>query len=612
MINKMRELAPVIMLVIIITFIGGTIFLDWGMNAGNGGRRVNTAGKVNGKEIPLSYFDQMVNQERQNLGQGRSEIPPQEYRMVPGQVWEREVSRILLQDILKKMKIGASAEEVFEYIKKNPMPGIDTASVFQTDGKFDTTKYVEFLNNPDNYDYYPWLRNVEQYTRDMIIPVQKLEHLLTSGVFPSRAEIEHQYFLDNQKVSFDYVKIETEKFQSDSSEISDEMINNYYKTNLDSFKIDEKQVQVYYVKIPKKATEKDFEIYKQEMVDLKKRIESSELPLAEAFGEEAKFESDDPGSASKGGDLGWFVKGRMVPAFDSVAFSMDTGEISEPVKTQFGYHIILVEDKKEEDGKVKVKARHILRKISPTIETLDMLSENCDSLRNEILKKGLKEAVKGKDGIEFDSTGFFQKGEPLPKIGYVNGAGQFAFSEDKEKISERLENKDGFYLLSVKRTIEEGTMPLDVARERIVETLQDSIRKSKAKEYANKTLEKIEPDSSLAQLQDSDSMLVSGKVDSVAVSDYIPGIGYNSKVAVIAASVPEGKLSDVIEYRDDFYIVKTLWKNSVDSIDWDSPQVKKIEEKLNMQKKQKVYLDWYTDYKAKADIVSNITDLYLD
>lgn len=612
MINKMRELAPVIMLVIIVTFIGGTIFLDWGMNVAGGSERINSAGKINGKEIPLSYFDQQVSQERQNLGQGNTELPPQEYRMVPQRVWDREVNRILLQNALKQMNIGASAEEVFEYIKSNPMPGIDTVSIFQTNGVFDTTKYIEFLNNPDNYDYYPWLVNIEKYTKEMIIPVQKLENLLTAGAFPSRAEIEHQYFLDKQKVSFEYVQVKGDKFSVDSSAVTEQKITEYYKSNPDSFKTDEKMVQVYYVKIPKKAVERDFEIYKQEMMELKLRIESSESALAEAFGKEAEFESDDQGSAKNGGDLGWFGMGRMVPEFDSVAFSIEPGKISDPIKSQFGYHIILVDDKKEVDGKVQVKARHILRKIGPTIETLDILSETCDSLRDDILKNGLAKAVTGKADIEFDSTGFFKKGEPIPGIGFVTGAGQFAFSEDKDNISERLENTEGFYLLSVKRTIPNGLIPLDVVREKIAKTIQETMVREKAKGYALEVAKKINADSSMVSMQDSDSLLVSGKADSASIASYIPGIGYSSKVAYVAASLPEGKLSDVVEYMDNFYIVKTLWKNTVDSVAWDSPDIGKIEERLKQQMKQKIYFDWYTSCKDKADIVCNINDLYLD
>jgi peptidyl-prolyl cis-trans isomerase D len=64
------------------------------------------------------------------------------------------------------------------------------------------------------------------------------------------------------------------------------------------------------------------------------------------FGDIAKKETEDPTGKSNGGELGWFSAGRMVPEFEKVAFAMKKGEISEPVKTQFGYHIIYVEDKK--------------------------------------------------------------------------------------------------------------------------------------------------------------------------------------------------------------------------------------------------------------------------
>jgi peptidyl-prolyl cis-trans isomerase D len=64
------------------------------------------------------------------------------------------------------------------------------------------------------------------------------------------------------------------------------------------------------------------------------------------FAEIAKKETEDPTGKANGGDLGWFSKGRMVPEFETVAFKMNKGDISEPIKTQFGYHIIMVEDKK--------------------------------------------------------------------------------------------------------------------------------------------------------------------------------------------------------------------------------------------------------------------------
>ncbi|MBW1719137.1 MAG: peptidyl-prolyl cis-trans isomerase, partial [Deltaproteobacteria bacterium] len=75
--------------------------------------------------------------------------------------------------------------------------------------------------------------------------------------------------------------------------------------------------------------------------DIKKKLENGK-----DFAELAKKYSDDPGTKDSGGDLGFFTKGRMVPEFESVAFSLKPGELSEPVKTNFGYHIIEVQEKK--------------------------------------------------------------------------------------------------------------------------------------------------------------------------------------------------------------------------------------------------------------------------
>ncbi len=610
MINKMREMAPTIMMIILVTFVGGTVFLNWGMNQGSGNGMIRLAGKINGKDIPGAAFDRAVNMERQKMQEENRDIPPQQSRMIPKQVWEREVNRILIHDAMTKMGLGASADEVFEYIKRNPLPGIDTVSVFQTNGAFDTSKYVAFLNDPDNYNHHPWLREFEAYTQMSLIPGQKLDILLNAGAVASKCEIEQQYRLDHQKAVFEYATVNSDMLTVDSSKITDDMVKKYYEAHKDSF-VSGDQADLYYVKIPKKITEYDENIYKQEMADLKSRIESSENKI-EAFIEEAKTESDDPGSAENGGDLGWFAKGTMVPQFDSVAFSLDTGKISDPVRSNFGYHIILVEGKEKRDGELKVKARHILRKVVPTIETIDQLSEQIDSLRSVMVEKGFVEAAKMSKDVEFDSTGLFEKGQMIPKIGYLSGAGRFAFSREKESISERLENNDALYLLAVKRTVKKGVQALDIVKPQIVKTLTDSLKKDMAKEYVDNLLKKVGNDGSLAALKDSEKNVNSGVTDTVTANDYIPGIGYRTKVAAAAIALPVGKVSSPVEYNNTYYIVKPLWKNTIDSIPWGSEEIKQAEMNLKQQQQQIMYRDWYMSYKNRAKIVSNIDEIYLD
>jgi hypothetical protein len=609
MINKMRVMAPIIMLVILIAFLG-TIFLDWGMNLTRRGRQMMPAGKINGKEISLSYFDKQVNLARQRMQDGDKEVPPQQYRMIPQQVWEQEVNKQLVKEVVEKLHLGASADEVFNYIKKNPLPGIDTVSAFQTDNKFDTSKYEQFLNDPMNYQQYRWLNEIENYTTNNIVPSQKLEQLLSAAAMPTPAEINYNYLKKNNKVVFEFVK--SGPVDLDSSAVSDEMLVRYYETNRDSFELED-NADIYYIKFAKEATEADEKFYREELLELRKRIENDDQPLAEAFAKEAEYMSDDEGTAKKGGDLDWFERGRMVGPFDSAAFTQEVGTISEPVKTSFGLHLIYVEAREERDSVLKVRARHILRKITPTIETLDLLAEKADSLRVVMLDEGFVTAANKEKGVVFDSTGLFEKGGPIPGIGYLSGTGAFISGKSDQPISERLENKDGFYLLAVKRIIKKGLMPLEDARKKILSTLIDSMSIAAGKARLD-SLRSLVPDTaSLAAISEIDSTFISGVTDTVGGGEYVAQIGYSSPVVAHAFSHPVGEITGVVEYDDNLFITKTLWKKPVDSVpSLGSPDMQRIAQMLRQQTAQKIYYEWYLSYKNSQNVVSNIDKIYLD
>lgn len=600
------------MLVILVSFVGGTIFLNWGMNLTGSGRKAPIAGKINGKEVPINRFDQLVNMERQRMQEGGKEVPPEQYRMIPQQVWEREVNQHLMRDVVEKLRLDASAEEVFNYIKRNPLPGIDTVAAFQTDGTFDTSKYVQFLNDPQNYQQYRWLHEVEAYTASTIVPAQKLETILGATAFPTPSEAGFQYEKKHRQVVYEYIKAQGSDFAVDSTAVTDAMITAYYSAHRDSFATDE-QADLYYIKLAKIATGADENFYLQEMGDVKMRIENAETPVGEAFADEAKIESDDETTAEKGGDLGWFARGAMVKQFDSVAFNLPIGTVSDPVKTKFGIHLIYVEAREERDGELKVHARHILRKIIPTMETLDLLVERADSLRSTMLEKGFVEVAKAESGIVFDSTGLFEKGKPVPGIGYLSGTGNFAFGDPDVTISERLENKDGVYLLNVKRRVEKGVVPLQDARDIIVKNLMDSLQVASAADYLADIRASLADTTSLASYSTIDSTVTSGVTDTVDGAKYVPQIGFSSPVTAKAMYLPEGTVSEVITYNGYCFLVKTLWKSTVDSLPGvATPEMMQIASQLQQQSQQQIYYEWYLHYKNKAKITSNVNDLYID
>jgi peptidyl-prolyl cis-trans isomerase C len=139
--------------------------------------------------------------------------------------------------------------------------------------------------------------------------------------------------------------------------ITDDEIETYYKGHEDEFTNPESvKARHILLKVPEGADDKAWQEAGSKAEDIKKKLENGE-----DFVELAKKYSDDPGSKNKGGDLGFFTKGRMVPEFESAAFSLKPGELSDPVKTKFGYHIIEVKEKKAASTKTLTEVQAQIR-----------------------------------------------------------------------------------------------------------------------------------------------------------------------------------------------------------------------------------------------------------
>ena len=359
------------------------------------------------------------------------------------------------------------------------------------------------------------------------------------------------------------------------------------------------------------------------MLEIRDRLlAEKEVPRSEAFADEAKISSDDEKSAKNGGDLGFFRRGTMAPEFDSVAFRLDSGALSLPLKTRYGYHLIYVEQKRKGGKIAEVKARHILRKIVPTIEALDALTEKIDSLRVKMQDDGLstvaREAARIDTGIVFDSTGFIARHSVVPEIGYVSGLGRFLFGLDgggkeSETISERLENSSGFYLFSVKRRTPKGFTPIETVKPRIQQLLADSLHYQALRALAEEVSKKAGDKLPLAALKKSDSTVIgSGVSDTVTRMSYVAVIGAATKAAAVAFALPVGKRSGLIACNGTYFIVRPLWKGPQAYVPWGSQQISMTAARIMGELRQRIYMNWYLDYKNRQKIVSNVDKIYLD
>jgi len=412
-------------------------------------------------------------------------------------------------------------------------------SAFQVDGKFSEQRYKDLLSQqgrkPAGYE--PILRVEMQ--------VQQLLAGLSRTVFVTRSELERSYRLQEQTRDFHYLVLASEPFRN-TVEVSDEQIQAYYNQHRDEF-IAPERVRLAYLRLTGAALSRDLEVEEDELLAyyeerkqalltkeqrrashilIQVAADADEEAVSKAkekagdvlkqiraggdFAEIASQYSDDPGSSAQGGDLGFFARGAMVPAFEDTVFSQQVGDVSEPVKSQFGFHIIkLAEIRGSEIPELErvrtelvdeLKQRQVDELFYEQLELLtDVSYENPDSL--DAAAEALGMEVQTTDWLTVDD------GSGIAEFQKVRAA---AFSDDVLEAgnnSEPIEvaGNDAIVVRVEKREVSQ-TRPLETVRELIVETVKQELAVERAAEIGKELLEKLEKGATLEDLSDKDYM----------------------------------------------------------------------------------------------------------
>lgn len=245
-------------------------------------------------------------------------------------------------------------------------------------------------------------------------------------------------------------------------EVTDEEIQNYYDGNIQRYTHDEQaKASHILLKVTPGIDEQGEEAVKNRLLDIRKEIEDG-LSFADA----AKKYSEGP-SADRGGDLGFFGRGRMVPPFEEAAFELPIGQISEPVKTQFGYHLIRVEERKEKGTDSLESVRD---EISDTLKKRKAL----DSYRTEM--ESLKSLDEVADRYEIKSTDWFERGANLPDLtpGESSVIGSAAFRNDPDNPIAVVgyPTMENLFVIERMGRIDSRPQTLDEARSDIIEDIK--------------------------------------------------------------------------------------------------------------------------------------------
>ncbi len=586
--QKMRENTKTILWVVVISFVV-TIFAVWGMDITSSSHRgnPNEIGKVDGVSISRTQFQRLYDQMLKSITGDNpdQEIPYSQREMISEQAWRNIVYNILTKKEIKKLGITVSDEEIMKYLRETPP--VEVQQYFLDDnGDFDKQKYLAALNNPE----IDW-SSLKDLARQRL-PLLKLQAYLQSLVHVSNAEVRRAYEEKNTLMSAAYVEFPMPDVDPGNYSPSSDEIQAYYSANRDKFKEPEKAA-LEVISFDLAPAERDISSAKftADMV-------RDQIAGGEDFGEMAKTYSQSP-TASAGGETGFLREGQREDEFFKVADSLAVGELSLPIRTQSGYYIIKVLEKKQgRDKEKEFKVREIFIKISAGYETVDSLQTLAQEFLEKARGEGFEKAAADMQ-LKIAEPKPFAKNFPIEGFGFVPKLSNFAFSAEEGHISNIMRDDRRIYVAKLKKKLPESVKPLAEVRDSIVSELKRKKREqaayAKASEFYNQA------QASSFEEAAAKSGLRIKRLDDFHISDDLEGFGSYSAFATAAFSVAEGSFTSPILDGNSYYVIKLVKRAPFNEEDY-KKKMKAIGESLYQEKAQRFLAYWYQSLEDKSKI----------
>ncbi|MBD3820804.1 MAG: SurA N-terminal domain-containing protein [Thiotrichales bacterium] len=488
------------------------------------GEKKTAVAVVNGEDITATDFLKLYHRQKARLQQQF------------GDMYDQIVKDDQLRDQVLNALIESSVVE--QWAKSHNMAITDaelsmviqSAKVFQKDGKFDQATYENILTRNGLT-----VGGFEQEQRDFLLENQSrqltsISQMAPESLFKQLVDLQYQQrkmnylridqkplmkmaeitqdqmhsyydkhkqqYVIPQQISIDYVLLSEDEL-SKKIKVTDDALQAYYQDNKDQFtEPEQRQASHILIRIDGKTSAEQA---------LKKVQEIRKQIVAGAdFAEMAKKYSQDPGSAKLGGDLGLFQQGMMVPAFDKAVFSMKVNEISEPVKTNFGYHLIKL-------TKIEPKRTKSFAEVKADVETM-YRKKQAEKEYFELQDKLNSISYEQPDTLEpaADAVGMDVKtSEPFSKAGGVDGLTQnpkvikAAFSDEvmKGNNSSSIElSPTSSVVIRVHKVIPAKQQAFDDVKDEVEQSLRKEAGVKASADLAKGILDKVKSGASLKSM----------------------------------------------------------------------------------------------------------------
>ena len=609
------------------------VFVFWGVGSYRS-QRMNTMASVNGDAITMEEYRQAYNnlmeRYRQQFG---NQMDENMIKMLglKRQALDQLVEQALLRQKASDLHFRVSDEELAESIQEIP--------AFQNNGRFDPQLYNRVLGanrlSPEEF---------EVLQRDALL-VQKLRSFIMENVKVSEKEAFEWYQWNNASMKISYVLFDPSDYTD--IELTDEEIKTYYEENTQSYMtelkakaqyvrfspdtyieevtVTDEEVKDYYELNPDefkepKTVEARHILFKTgpdstpEEIEEKKTKAEEVLKMAGAegadFAELAKEYSEGP-SKDRGGDLGAFTKERMVKPFADKAFSMEAGEISEPVKTQFGWHIIKVEKVNEASEQSLEEATEEIRKKLAQEKAKSMAYDQAETFYDSVYEGDDLKEVAEPLGTEVTETDFFTAAGP-EGIPNPPAFAKTALDLGTLQISPPTEFGDSYFVIQTTEKIEPSAAPLEDVKEKVRADLLRQRQEEKAREKAVEFLTEVNGEESWRSAV-SNFGLDPQTTGFFERNGSIPEIGQEREIAQAAFELSNTNPlpQSPIKGRKGYYVIRFEDKKLPDEEAFEEEK-KQVKQRLLQQKQFKTFNNWLGQVKDQSEIEILVEDAFLN
>jgi len=601
MLRTMREKTKIIMLILAVAFVGWLVF-DVGMGVTGRGQGATSRdlGSVNGHPIKyqdwLQTYNAAAEQERQrNPGQS---LTREEQKSLEDYAFEQLVEARLLQDAYRRGGIIVTDQEVRDAALRFPPEEITTAKDFQTNGTFDPSKWQRFLASGTQPDF---LLALEARYRTEL-PRVKLLEAVTQDIYAPDTKLWRFFRDQHDSVTVQALVIDPDQAVSNASvSATPEDLQRWYAANKDSLK---RPAAVYlsYVSISKVPLAVDTQAAMQRSRALRDSIERGA-----DFAEIAKTESADSGTRAQGGELGAFGRGQMTPAFEQAAFKLPIGQVSPPVVSPFGIHLIKVE-KRTKDS---VTARHILIPIARAGARLDTLESRADSLDRMAAEQPDRTALDSaarKMGLAIRGVGPLFEGGPVVLGGdRVPDVGVWAFEAKKGETSPVIETLAAYYVFRVDTAIAAGIPDLGAAEPQVRAAVLEQKKRAAAEAIAHDAERRLASGQTLEQVAQALRLPIQ-TLGPFTRTGSVTVLGMATEAVGLAFRLRVGERSGLLQGPSGFFFIEPTRRVRADSAAFEKQ--KDQERAMVIRAARQVRVQAYLDaLRREAKVVDNRAQL---